>query len=354
VTLKRIMMLIVSAFGAYFLVRGILVAMSVPQPGLQIAALALWVVSLVLAVAAPGIEPNARAGGNRAPSRLPLAASALITALVVAAAGLALAAGGGQGSDPLVASVYGMVGETLVVVMVRRRPVCGWIGTALVAALGIAAMGPADAFGRGLLGTLLWVAVAQLILWSIDRAYLDTAELVRLQQASAAWQAAQEAGRSERRMRVRFALRVAGPSLTRAVATGGSLSEGERREALLAEAELRDELRAPHLLDDAVRTAVRAARERGAVVTVVDDGGRLDDGALGPLAAGDVERVRSRLAELLSGTDADRIIVRTSAAPDIAVSIVGRRSAARAASSGPGDDDDLVLWEEIPRRRVSP
>lgn len=337
-TLRRILVLVVTAFTAYFLVRGIVVATIVPLPWLQLLLTGLWLVAVVLTVWSPGIDPRDGAQGNRAPSRLPALTAAVIVGLVVCATVLTAAASGPMAHEPLVATMFGAAGVPLVAVVVRRRPIWAWAGTVAVAALGISMMGPARAFGRGLLGTILWVGVAQLILWSIDRAYLDTARLVRLQQVSASWQVTQDARRSERRRRVRYALQVAGPALTRVVHGGGRLTEGERRDALLAEGTLRDELRAHRLLDDEVRMAVRSARESGATVTVIDDDG-LDE-----LAPSELRAVRSRLAETLRSTDADRIIVRTTSDPAVAVTVVGR-----SASSGAHDEDDLVLWEEIPR-----
>ncbi|MGO1629114.1 MAG: hypothetical protein ACTHX2_09900, partial [Microbacterium sp.] len=125
--------------------------------------------------------------------------------------------------------------------------------------------------------------------------------------------------------------------LTRVVQSAGRLDEAERRESLMAEGTLRDELRAHRLLDDDVRAAIRRARDHGATVTVIDDDALTDlgDDALG--------QVRAALAEALRDTDADRIIVRTTPDPDTAVTVVGRRAAPEP------DEDALALWQEIPR-----
>ena len=73
-----------------------------------------------------------------------------------------------------------------------------------------------DCFPRspsGLVGSVVWVAVAQLLVMSMDRAARDTAKLAELQQAASGWQASQAVRQRERRVRVQLALAVAGPVL---------------------------------------------------------------------------------------------------------------------------------------------
>ena len=52
-------------------------------------------------------------------------------------------------------------------------------------------MGPAAALALGLVGSVVWVALAELLLRSMDRAARDTARLAQLQRAASAWQASQ-------------------------------------------------------------------------------------------------------------------------------------------------------------------
>ncbi|MGO1412289.1 MAG: hypothetical protein ACTHU7_12745 [Microbacterium sp.] len=336
-TLRRVLMTIAIAFTAYFLARSVIVATVVPDTPLHLAAVVLWLATVAVVLWVPGRDPRSHGVGNRSPSRLPLWAAIVVVVVITIAQSQAIWASGDHIHDPIVATMFGANGQVLTILMVRHRPFWAWCGVAVVAALGVASMGAGEALGRGLLGTFLWVGIAQLMLWSVDRAYLDTARLARLQQASAAWQASQDARRAERRKRVRFALAVAGPVLTRVVQSAGRLDEAERRESLMAEGTLRDELRAHRLLDDDVRAAIRRARDHGATVTVIDDDALTDlgDDALG--------QVRAALAEALRDTDADRIIVRTTPDPDTAVTVVGRRAAPEP------DEDALALWQEIPR-----
>ncbi len=106
-----------------------------------------------------------------------------------------------------------------------------------------------------------------------------------------------------------------------------------------AEWRLRDELRAPRLLDDAVRAAVDALRRRGSTVTILDEGG------LEELDEHELVRVRGELAEALRATTSPRVFVRSAPNPRIAVTVVGRATS----SVGLSDEDTVELWREIAR-----
>lgn len=231
----------------------------------------------------------------------------------------------------------GAVGALLTIVMVRRRPWIAWIGVVTLAVEATVWIGLADALALGVVGAVLWVGVAQLLTWLVDRAARDTAEFTALQRAASEWLAAQEGMRRERRTQVQRALALAGPVLTRTIETSGRLTEDERRAARIAEEALRDELRGSALLDADVRAALAAAREHGTTVSVLDEGG------LDGLSPAERAAVRARLAEVLAKADSDRVYVRAATHDDIAVTVVGR-------SAAEDGDDEVDLWSEIPRR----
>ena len=133
------------------------------------------------------------------------------------------------------------------------------------------------------------------------------------------------------------ALAVAGPVLTRVVSRSGMLTGEEQTEARIAEGRLRDELRGARLLDDGVRSAIDAARRRGATVTVFDEGG-LDDVGEASLAV-----IRGELAAALRDASSGRLIIRTSPHQDVAVTVVGRS----VVGAGLSDEDSVDLWLEI-------
>ncbi|WP_203137733.1 hypothetical protein [Microbacterium sp. JZ31] len=342
-SVRRVFDTIALAFTAYFAVRGLVRPEGVAHLPLAIVAVSLY---LVLTLIALYVEQAREPGDGSGPPReragtvLPqwaafavLAGTALIPLLVSAYTPP------GERTASHATWYLGAVGAVLTIVCARHRPVHAWIGIGVLAVESSLTIGLGPALGLGLVGSAVWVAIAQLLMIFTDRAYRDTARLAALQQATSAWQATQAVRRLERRRRVQYALAVAGPILSRVIAADGELTDEERTTARLAEGRLRDELRGALLLDDDVREAIAAARLRGATVTVFDEGG-LDD-----LPPEHLDSVRHELADTLRQTDAARIIIRAAPDPDVAITIVGRSPG----GEGLTEEDDLQLWREVPR-----
>lgn len=348
-SVRRVLTVLGLAFTAYMAARGLSWTdpAAILHPALLIAAMVLclattWLCIFLAPRSAPPDVASQAAGSDARPltrARLPLWAGvlALVAALVTPTA-VALAVTP-ESRTLLFANWYiGGLGALMTIVVVGRRPVIAWTGTLLLALGSAAWMGPLSALGVGLVGSLMWVTVAQVSVLSLDRAAQDTVHLADLQRAASAWQASQAGRQRERRVRVQGALEVAGPVLARVVLSGGDLAPADRVEARLAEGRLRDELRGPRLLDDDVRAALEAARRAGTTVTVLDEGG-LD--GLDPAA---LAVIRAELAETVRGSNSSRLYIRTSPHDRIAVTVVGRQEADGALS----DDDSVDLWREIP------
>ncbi|OIH92186.1 MULTISPECIES: hypothetical protein [unclassified Curtobacterium] len=250
------------------------------------------------------------------------------------------------------------VGTLMVVLVVRGRGPFAWVGVLFLAVHTIAWAG-LDALGSlGVLGSVAWVAIATVFAAAMSRATRNTRELVRAEQETADWQAAQDAHVFERQFRLRQTTRMALPMLQRIIDSCGDLDEADRAECLNLEQAIRDEIRGRSLLSDDVRDEVMQLRRRGATVQVHDDGG-LDD-----LDAEDVRRIHARIAEALrQARDADNVIVRTvGEGAEAAVTVVGLRldvAASESAALGAGMDDDdgdeddsVALWLEIPRHET--
>ncbi|WP_344783348.1 hypothetical protein [Microbacterium kribbense] len=233
----------------------------------------------------------------------------------------------------------GAIGLLMTIVMVRRRPWTAWIGVLLLALSTMLWIGVLPALSLGLIGSAVWVLAAQLLVMGMDRAARDTSRLAQLQRTASAWRAAQRGRQRERRVQVQRALAVAGPILSRAIERSGELSEQERVEARIAEGQLRDELRGGRLLDDGVRAELDAARRRGATVIVLDEGG-LDD-----LDEAQLGAIRALVAGAVHDAHSDRLFIRASTHPQIAVTVVGRSARGGALS----DEDTVDLWREIAR-----
>ncbi|GAA5199658.1 hypothetical protein [Microbacterium jejuense] len=362
ISVKNVLILLAVAFTAYLAARGLWwTTEDLPQPLVVVAALALYLVTTWLCTfweptsayvisadgtpraedaAAADVEPVETAiDGIRGPRALPAVAQilALACAAIVPSA-IALAVGPDARTLPFATWYLGGIGALMTIVMVRRRPWTAWSGILLLTIASMAWMGPVQALSLGLVGSVVWVACAQLLVLSMDRAARDTSRLTRLQRAASAWQTSQVVRQRERRVQVQKALAVAGPVLTRTVAHGGELTDDDRLEARLAEGRLRDEMRGPRLLDDDVRGELERARRRGANVTVLDEGG-LDDVDEETLGI-----IRAQLAETLRSASSDRLYIRTSPDARIAVTVVGRSMSV----GGPSDEDAVDLWREIP------
>jgi hypothetical protein len=344
ISVRNILVGLAVAFTAYLAARGLWWTQPVPYPLVVVATLGLYLVTTWLCVfwepvkePLPSEEP-APAVTVRGPSPLPNPAKVLALACVIIVPNaVAVGVGPDARTAPFATWYLGGIGVLMTIVMVRRRPWSAWIGMGMLGISSMAWMGVAAALAQGFVGSVVWVICAQLIVKSMDRAAIDTSQLAQLQRAASAWQASQVVRQRERRVRVQEALSVAGPVLSRTVATGGLLTPDDRLEARLAEGRLRDQMRAPRLLDAEVRAELERARRRGATVTVLDEGGldRLDEQALGI--------IRAQLAEALRAASSERLYIRTSPDAQIAVTVVGRSPAVGA----PSDEDSVDLWREI-------
>lgn len=315
---------------------------------LYFAARAVWWIEqptapllMVLAIALYLIVVNVSILGSPDVVKLPLWTAVLAAAIsVIIPVAVTFSLDETARTAPFATWYIGGLGLLSVVLIVRRRFLTGWLTLALLALTSSAFLGFIPSLlDFGLVGSIMWVFVAHLLVMFWDRAVRDTERLAEIQQAVSAWHATQLVRQRERRLRTQFALAVAGPVLSRTVATRGELSDSERLDARLAEGRLRDELRGADLLNDAVRDAIEAARRRGAVVTVFDEGG---------LEGIDEERrvaIRDELAAVLAEAHAGRLIIRSAKDDRTAVTVVGR------VGSGSSPDDDAVdVWQEIPRR----
>lgn len=316
-------------FAMYFAARGVWWIEQPTAPLLMIAAIALYLVVVNVAIL----------WDAAATVRMPYWAAVLaVIASVVIPVHVTLSLDPASLTAPFATWYIGAIGLLGVVLMVRRRFLAAWLVLIVLVVASSIALGFLTALSLGLVGSIMWVAVARLLVLFWDRAVRDTERLAGIQQAVSAWHATQQVRQRERRLRTQFALSVAGPVLSRTVASHGALDEGERLEARLAEGRLRDELRGADLLNDAVRDAIADARRRGVVVTVFDEGG------LDGVDEARREQIRDELAEVLCDARAGRLIIRAAQDPRVAVTVVGR-----AGSAAANDEDDVDLWHEIPR-----
>jgi hypothetical protein len=233
------------------------------------------------------------------------------------------------------------VGTLMTITAARRQLVAAWLGVIALAVQTVIWAGPLALGGLGVIGSIVWVGIAHMLTTALASAARETRRYAQAEREAAAWQAAQDAHLFEGRMRLAQTNRIAAPMLRRIADRNGDLTDVQRVECRMLEAAIRDEIRGRMLLTDAVRAEVQRARERGATVTLLDEGG-IDD-----LDEPTRDRVLSRLAEAVARSRADRIIARTAAeGSPVAVTLVGLIDSDDASDT---DDVEVEVWLEIPR-----
>ncbi|RWZ68514.1 hypothetical protein ELQ92_04705 [Labedella populi] len=233
------------------------------------------------------------------------------------------------------------IGTLMTITAARRREWTAWAGVGFLTIQSIVWAGIGTAAAIGVTGSVTWVAIAVVIARALARAGRDAEKLVLAERAAAEWQAAQDAHFTERARRLDEASRLAGPTLRRIVLSGGDLTPDERMEARLLEAGLRDEIRGRRLLNLDVRREVLAARRRGTMVSLLDEG-TIDD-----LPQEELDRVLAVVAASVADSTSERLIVRTAPLDSTAaVTLVGL---SKPAPGSEDPDDDVDLWREVPR-----
>ncbi len=211
------------------------------------------------------------------------------------------------------------VGTILGGMAVRGRRVLAWVGLAVLV-LEIAAWGGvASLASTGLPGVVSLMVTGHAVSLGVERAVKAAQELNRLAAVSAAEAAAVEAAGEVRSKLLEKTLRTALPALNLIAALGGNLTDSQKREALLLEAALRDEIRGEALLNDSMRSAIKAARERGVEVLVLDEGG-LD--GLGPEER---EQLLNKASASFANVSAGRLTLRSPRGEDWRITVAAVR-----------------------------
>ena len=338
ITIPRYLIVTLAAlFSAYHLVLA-LTALSVPRMlGPYVAAMVIYAVATILS-----LWPTES-------KRMPIQLAAFNVTASVAISLLVTSQLPDGASGTYAAWHTAAIGTLMVITSSRRRQTAAWIAVSLLAVQTFAWEGPGALVEFGVVGSIAWVGISHALAYSLSSAGRDARQYALAEREAVEWRAAQDAHLFERQFRLRQTSRMSLPMLRQIVASQGDLTAAQRAECLHLEGAIRDEIRGRQLLNDRVRVEVMAARRRGTVVTLLDEGG-IDD-----LAADDLDRVLNRLADAVGAIRTDRIIARTvSHDSDVAVTVVGISSANAGTHSAlghePDDDEDQVdLWLEIPR-----
>ena len=294
-------------FGLFHAMLGILWIDSNDQPMLVILALVLYLMAMV---------PSVLVFGSRRLPTFQAWFNAGISALIPLIINSQL--------DPTHLTDYATwyvlgVGTLLGTTAVRGHRRLAWVGLFILVAE-IAAWGGVGSLATtGLPGVFSLVVTGHAVSLGIERALKATAELNQRAADLAFETAARETASEVRSALLEKTLRTALPALNLIAALGGNLNESQRREALLLEAGLRDEIRGANLLNDQMRAAIKAARERGVEVLVMDEGG-LD-------CRSEPERATllNRAAEAIAGVEDGRLTIRSPREEEWRVTVVAIR-----------------------------
>ncbi len=286
--------LIAFAFGTYHGLLGIFSLAEYSNPGLAIAAIATYFFTLSVVIF------------DRASLRMSLASSLIVLINTVVVSQLIYAALPRVTEGSYATWHIGALSTLLGIVAIRQYPALAWLGFVLMSAQVLAWGGLQVAFNSGLVGGLLLVAVGQAAFWAIVSSANSAVEFrIRAIEIDTAVTAA-SAARAEKMQRLQQTLSSAMPLLEKIQRQSGELNRTDRAEAVLLEAQLRDQIRGRLLLNPEVIQATRDARIRGVEVQLLDDGG-LDD-----LSDDEREKYLSQITEHLRNVKAGKVVIRAS------------------------------------------
>lgn len=294
-------------FGVYHALLGLLFLGEYQNPDFAIAGLVLYLAALLLVTLdKPGLKMR------------PVTA---VVALMVAVSlpQLVFAALGEVRQGSYTTWHIAAIGTLLAIVTVRQFELLAWIGFVIVSFEVLLWGGPDVIFNSGLVGAFLLVATTQAASWALGSSAKSAEAFRRRALAIDTATAASSAARTERTKRLNQTLKEALPLLEKIESSKGKLSTGEKQDAQLTEAELRDQIRGRNLLSMDVVSETRNARRRGIEVQLLDDGG-LDD-------LTDQERTpyHWEIATRLRGVTAGKVVIRASRGDSWRVSMAAIR-----------------------------
>jgi hypothetical protein len=209
------------------------------------------------------------------------------------------------------------VSTLMAISAVRQHKVIAWIGSGILTIEVFSWGGTEALFNSGLGGALALVAAAHAISVGLQNSAKQTAIYLETAKSTEAASAAETAIRQERSRRITTTLQGALPMLEKIAA--GNLTPQDRQDALILEAQLRDEIRGRSLINPKLKASVQAARARGVEVVLLDEGG-LDE-----LSESERDELRNRLADELDSIQSGRVTIRSPKQEKIRVTFVASR-----------------------------
>ena len=304
-------------FGYYHAVLGLINFKEYERPAPAAAALFLYVVVLFLTTRFTRelVLPTA------------MTAVALLAALAIPA--LALYATGGRAEHHDPTWFVAGIGSVMAVLAWRNRSVMAWVGMIAMVLYVYLWGGLEVLLAIGALGSFGIVAGSQGAAMALKLAQKSSVEFLQKRLAVNLEGETVSIQRAEPLIQLKKALDSSLPLLQLIQRKEGKITFSDSKKLLLAEAGIRDQIRAKGLQDAVLIAAVLSARKRGVEVQLSDDGG------IDLLEGKDRERLFKELSHALSGIKAGKVIIRSVAGESWTVSLF--------ASESSGTSEDVFL-----------
>lgn len=205
----------------------------------------------------------------------------------------------------------------LAICAVRQQRVIAWIGIEVLTLQVLAVGGLNSLFVSGLGGAIALVAAAHALSVGLERSAKQTAGYLEAAKETEAARAAASAIRSERSERLSMTLRGALPMLEKIATT--ELTDADRNEAAMLEAELRDQIRGRTLVNAQLKDSIRSARLRGVEVVVLDEGG------LEKTPETERDQLLNKVSQQLDQISQGRVTIRSPKIEDVRITFVASR-----------------------------
>lgn len=275
------------AFGLYHAVLGVLNLGVYDNSSLAMIAIGLYLVALLVSVLdRPGLELS------RKYAHLNLLVAILVPILMASSIHFHPIEGYATWHVAGIATL-------MAVTAVRQHRAIAWLGVSFSVLEVLLWGGLGIFFTSGIIGALMLVTAAHASSNALRSSVNAANEYREMELSNTAASMAKTAARKERQERVALALKTSLPFLEAVVAKKGKLTASEKAQALVIEANLRDQIRGRMLLTERLEAEVLAARQRGVEVQLLDDGGlnSVEDDLRLEL----LERVTEELSKVQSG-----------------------------------------------------
>lgn len=211
------------------------------------------------------------------------------------------------------------VATLMAVIALRQHRVLAWLGVVFMVSQVLIWGGLSLLFNAGIFGALMLVAAAHAAAVTLASSGKAAEDYREQSVQTSAETAAKSAARIERQLRVEQALSAALPILNKIEKHSGNLNPQDRKQALVIEAMLRDQIRGRHFDTPLLLSEISKARERGIEVQVLDDGG------LDQLSESEREQILTKVAEHVAKVTAGKLVLRSVADEKWTVSITASK-----------------------------